>query len=621
MALRFLERPPASEMDTVFQESGPRLALALPPRAVLDGKYEIGKVLGKGGFGITYAAVDRNLNIPVAIKEFLPAQVAGRGTDQSTVQPHGGGEQEVFEHGLKAFLSEARTLAQFDHANIVSVKAFFEENGTGYLVMPFYEGETLDERLDAHEGPLPEDAALKLLEPVMNGLEAVHSRNILHRDIKPQNVYLTDTGQTVLLDFGAARIAFGQESQSLSAVLTPGYAPFEQYSRRGHQGTWTDVYATAAVLYRMLTGSKPPEATDRLAGEPLPPVHLRNPSVSPTVSAAVTAALGVQPKDRPQTIHAFRESLSDGTVVASPPPDDGGGTILTSGEPELGGTILAGGGGSDEPPEVPAGQAVLVLHATRACQVKLNTGEVQSMASGEETEIPVLPGQHVVTAKFGNRQFRTREDVQEGERRVVRLAPGTRGGGRPSDRRDSTGEQSRQRPPVRPEEPRWDPPRQGGGSAKWIVGGVVGLLAVVLLIVAVTRDNDPIPGDDGAGVVVSDSDPVQQIRFQGAGIPFTTSGTLARTDGEFQTGEYADAFEFERGDARSISLELVSDDFDTYLSLISPSGEVVASDDDSAGDLNAALTAPLDEPGTYRVFATSAAAGATGGYTLTLTAF
>lgn len=177
----------------------------------------------------------------VAVKEYLPNDIAVRKSGSHTVEPLTSlGEPQDFEFGLKRFLQEARTLAKFeDHDNIVRVRTFFRENGTGYLVMNFYEGRTLAEYLEARNGFLPEAEALLLMEQVFDGLSAVHEAGVLHRDIDPNNVYLADNGTVVLLDFGAARSAVGERTQSMSVVLKRGYAPHEQYHSHGDQGTWT----------------------------------------------------------------------------------------------------------------------------------------------------------------------------------------------------------------------------------------------------------------------------------------------------------------------------------------------------------------------------------------------
>lgn len=562
-------------METVFQESGPRTSLALPSRTVLNDTYEIGRVLGKGGFGITYAALDTHLQIPVAIKEFLPAQVAGRGTDQSTVQPHGGNEAEVFEHGLSAFLAEAQTLAQFNHQNIVQVRAFFRQNGTGYFVMPFYEGRTMDEVMKAYGGPMPADKAMDMITPVLDGLEVVHAKSLLHRDIKPQNVYITDEGDTILLDFGAARVSFGQESQSLSAVLTPGYAPFEQYSRRGHQGPWTDVYATAAVLYRMLTGTKPPEATDRIAGEPLIPIHHTNPSVPPPMAGAVESALATQPKDRPQSIADFRSRLHGGTGedvrTHLIDPDDFK-TRLVEDEEEGG---VHGGAWqpprpeTQAPPDLRKTIGTLVLRADQACRYRLNNGDIMRLERGETREVPVQPGEHELSVGFGRAKFRLPMRVHPGERRVVPLAPPARG------------------------VPKW----------AWLAGGAV----AVVVIAAVAIGSLGTSGD------------VVSIDLAPPGVTTEWAGSLADGDATLAEGEYADVFTFGTAPGvGGITASLESGEFDTYLFLLDANDTVIDSNDDADG-FNAEISTPLTGTPPYRLFATSASQSMTGDYILTIT--
>ncbi len=227
-----------------YDEAAPRGALLLPHRSLLNTQFAVGRVLGKpGGFGITYLGWDLNLQTRVAIKEYLPRDLAGRATDRATVAPHTQDEGEQFRYGLEQFLREARTLAQIDHPNIVRVRHFFEANGTAYLVMDYYQGLSLAEHLERQGGRLPEEQAKQLLLPILDGLRAVHAKGFLHRDIKPQNIYLArlDAGGTrpILLDFGAARQAMGERSRSLSVVVSAGYAPFEQYHRKGNRSPCT----------------------------------------------------------------------------------------------------------------------------------------------------------------------------------------------------------------------------------------------------------------------------------------------------------------------------------------------------------------------------------------------
>jgi serine/threonine protein kinase len=306
-----------------YDEQAPRSPLLLPHRALLHGQYLVGRILGKpGGFGITYLGWDQNLATRVAIKEFLPRELAGRAGDRATVAAHSHEDGDLFQFGLEQFLREARTLAQLDHPNIVRVRQFFEANGTAYLVMDYYQGLSLAEYLDQRGGRLPEEPARQLIMPVLDGLRAVHAKGFLHRDLKPQNIYLAhlESGgvRPILLDFGAARHALSERSRSLTAIITPGYAPFEQYHGKGHQGPWTDIYSTAAVLYRMVTGETPPEATERRDHDSLRPAA--DFGVSPTISSAIGEAMALIPEARPQTVASFQALLNAPSPPPPPPP-------------------------------------------------------------------------------------------------------------------------------------------------------------------------------------------------------------------------------------------------------------------------------------------------------------
>jgi formylglycine-generating enzyme required for sulfatase activity/serine/threonine protein kinase len=313
-----------------FDPATPRPPNALPLGSVLDGKYVVGRVLGSpGGFGITYLAFDLRLETRVAIKEYLPRDLATRAADRTTVVAHTTDEDDRYRYGLEQFLTEARTTARLDHPNIVRVRSYFEANGTAYLVMDYYRGTTLAEYLERQPaGRLPEDKALALMRPVLDGLRAVHAKGLLHRDIKPSNLYLaqTDTGgvRPILLDFGAARQAMAERSHSMSVVLTEGYAPFEQYHRKGRQGPWTDIYAAAAVLYRMVTGETPLAASERThADELVPPVVF---GTSAILNRSLLQALDMRGSARPQTVEDFQRRLFGNEspmpiVVSDPPPD------------------------------------------------------------------------------------------------------------------------------------------------------------------------------------------------------------------------------------------------------------------------------------------------------------
>ena len=272
-------------------------------------EYELVRVLGFGGFGMTYLGFDHNLDKAVAIKEYLPSGIATRTSDNSVV-PQASQFRGDFEWGLERFVDEARALARFDHRHIIKVYRFFEAHGTAYIVMEYAEGETLSAFLD-RKGTLKEAELKAILYPILDGLEVVHGADFLHRDIKPGNIIIRDEDNSpVLLDFGSARQAIGARSRSVTSIITPGYAPIEQYSSRGDQGPWTDIYALGGVCYRALTGAVPEDATDRVRNDPLIPVVERCVGqVRAEFLSAIDWALAVDEGDRPQGIAAWRAIL------------------------------------------------------------------------------------------------------------------------------------------------------------------------------------------------------------------------------------------------------------------------------------------------------------------------
>ncbi|HWP96513.1 MAG TPA: protein kinase [Syntrophomonadaceae bacterium] len=298
----------------------PELPQYLAPGSLLSERYLVGRVLGYGGFGITYLGYDLILNSKLAIKEYLPQSVATRVLGSTTVSAFNTGDaQENFAYGLKKFLDEARALAQFmDHPGVVNVRDFFPANGTAYLVMQYIEGITFKEYLQEKGGRLSLDKALGIMLPALDALREVHSRSLLHRDISPDNIYIMTNGQVKLLDFGAARYAVGEQSKSLSVILKAGYAPEEQYRTRGEQGPWTDVYAAAATLYRALAGKVPPESLDRMFNDNLEPPSQLGVDISPAAEAALLKGLAVRAEDRFQSIQDFQEALmTQGDTVVS----------------------------------------------------------------------------------------------------------------------------------------------------------------------------------------------------------------------------------------------------------------------------------------------------------------
>lgn len=293
----------------------------LEPGTMLAGKYLIGRGLGHGGFGTTYIARDQVLGIKLAIKEYLPQDCAARSAGTNMVHPYSGDGTKRFAQGLESFLQEARTLARFDGSqNIVGVRDFFTENGTAYLVMNYLEGITLKQYLVRSGGkPVPFNSTMGMLMPVMDALKTVHAAGLLHRDVSPDNIFLTTSGQVMLIDFGAARQSMNIQ-QSMSVILKPGYAPEEQYRSRGNQGPWTDIYALGATMYRTLTGIIPSEALERMGNDDMVSPSQMGIRIPPYAEAAILRAMAVRAQDRFQTIDEFQSALLNGGKQPAPAP-------------------------------------------------------------------------------------------------------------------------------------------------------------------------------------------------------------------------------------------------------------------------------------------------------------
>ncbi len=294
------------------EDEEPESLLHLLPGTILNGKYLIGRAIGQGGFGITYLAWDLTLNVKLAIKEYLPQQLATRAVGKNAVTVIKKTFMEELKYGLTKFLEEAQTLARFmEHPNIVSVRDFFKANGTAYLVMNYHEGVTLLSYLQSRGGRITVEQAINIFMPVLDALKEVHNSDILHRDISPDNLLINTMGRVILIDFGAARQAMGERSKSLSVMMKVGYSPPEQYQSKGKQGPWTDIYAVAATMYRCITGQPPLEAIDRMAEDTLIAPSQLNVDISPEQERIILKALSVKAAHRYQTIEDFQLSLID----------------------------------------------------------------------------------------------------------------------------------------------------------------------------------------------------------------------------------------------------------------------------------------------------------------------
>ena len=274
---------------------------ALPPGTRL-GDYRLDAMIGHGGFGITYQAFDTQLAKIVAIKEYLPLECAIRQADGQVV-PRSARLADDFAWGRERFLDEARALARFRHPHIVPVLRYFEANGTAYTVMEFEDGKNVAELLRDPSRRLPIDDVRRLADGLLSGLGAVHAQGFLHRDIKPANIIIRRDSVPVLVDFGAARQAMGGRTRSLTGVLTPQYAPIEQYALTGKQGPWSDIYSAAAVLYHAITGQTPPDAAARVGKDPYRPLaETADDRFEPAFLAAIDRAMAFAPDDRPQSV-------------------------------------------------------------------------------------------------------------------------------------------------------------------------------------------------------------------------------------------------------------------------------------------------------------------------------
>jgi serine/threonine protein kinase len=297
---------------------------ALPRGTLLNDKFRVQRVIGVGGFGIVYLAHDEMSDVDVAIKEYMPAALAGR-TKTMHVSLSSQSNAETFALGLKSFWNEARLLAKFrdEHLPLLKVYDAFQANGTAYMVMPVLRGRTAHQLRRDMAKPPTERWLRTLLNDLLPALERLHAENVYHRDIAPDNIQIDINGKPVLMDLGAARHVISNRTQSITAILKPGYAPIEQYgeSDKLRQGPWTDIYALGATLHFLLLNKSPSAATARIFDTGTPLVQHDLPDCSPAFLRVIDWMLEPKPEARPQSVEQLRTALADSddaTVVMAP---------------------------------------------------------------------------------------------------------------------------------------------------------------------------------------------------------------------------------------------------------------------------------------------------------------
>ena len=287
----------------------PKEAYLLKPGTVLQGKYIVGKVIGYLGFGFIYIGYDAVHNQKIVIKEYFPRKFATRCTGVADVMVFSGGREEQFTNGIIKFIEEARILAKFKSVpEIIGINDSFKENRTAYIIMKYLEGETLKTRLKREE-KIPLDEALNITMPIIEALKEVHREGFLHYNISPDNIFFSKEGEIKLLNFGAVRYGT-THNKILPIIVEAGYVPLELYSSHGDQGTWTDVYALAATLYKMITGVTPEDSMERGNKDTLVPPSKLGIKIPENKENAIMNALNLRIEDRTQTVEDFEANLS-----------------------------------------------------------------------------------------------------------------------------------------------------------------------------------------------------------------------------------------------------------------------------------------------------------------------
>ncbi len=363
--------------------------IALPHGTELVGDYRIERVLGAGGFGITYLADEMALDRRVTIKEYFPSDFAARSSDRE-VAPRSEQCAGDYRWGLDRFIEEAQTLARFSHPHIVRVYRYFRANNTGYMVLHFEEGQSLKSWLKGL-GRAPRQKELDaIVAPLLDALALIHNAEFLHRDIAPDNIIIRKNGEPVLIDFGSARGEIAVHSKTVSALVKPGYSPYEQYAERSsQQGPWTDIYALGATLYHAVTGKRPPDSPSRMVKDEIVPAReAALSSYRPGFLAAIDKALALNIDQRPRSVAAWR-----GDLLAPEPPKPGwlGRALERKPDAEAAAAAAASPAGAPPPPDAPGPQGVLLDYVEG---LKRSTGThvgAAPVAGGAGAAPPVAP--------------------------------------------------------------------------------------------------------------------------------------------------------------------------------------------------------------------------------------
>jgi len=308
-----------AEQIPASQQTHTRELYQMPEGAVLSDRYVIGDILGYGGFGITYSAWDRKLEMRVAIKEYYPSTLVNRIPGSNRVEVFSEKRREEYEKGLNRFLGEAQNMARFSgKKNIVSVYNYFSENGTAYLVMEYLDGVSLKEYTKMHGGKLPYEEVIEITKSLLAALKILHKHHIIHRDISPDNIFMCKDGTVKLIDFGAARFSTERdEDKTLSIILKPGFAPPEQYLSKGKQGPWTDIYALGASMYRTVTGVIPEESVNRLVEDTLANPREYVPEIPKYFNNILMKSMALQEQLRFQSVEDLERKLRRKKKVSS----------------------------------------------------------------------------------------------------------------------------------------------------------------------------------------------------------------------------------------------------------------------------------------------------------------